>query len=161
MRGLLFTFIATFSLVISSSSSHIHFSTTLSPILPPSLFSSLSPSLLPSSLPPFLPPSLPLLLLLSPLLPSSVSRPGPDYSVGIEYVESSLGGMRKKRHRVVQLAEARRLTLQQCKQLHSCESDARQVSWQSCDHCLAVILWTCWLILKFKDMIHTLHIYSL
>ena len=59
---------------------------------------------------------------------STASRPGPDYSVGIEYVETCLSDVRKKRHHVVQLAEAKRLTLQQCKQLHSCESDARQVS---------------------------------
>lgn len=59
---------------------------------------------------------------------TTASRPGPDYSVGIEYVEACLSDVRKKRHHVVQLAEAKRLTLQQCKQLHSCESDARQVS---------------------------------
>ena len=55
---------------------------------------------------------------------------GPDYSHGISHVEMVVGEVRSQWMRVEQLAEARKLQLEQFKQLLSCEKDANQVRWR-------------------------------
>ena len=57
---------------------------------------------------------------------------GPDYSVGIGHVENLVMEVESQRKRVEQLAETRKLQLEQFKQLFSCEKDTKQVS-KSCD----------------------------
>ena len=53
---------------------------------------------------------------------------GADYSVGIGHVENLVMEVESQRKRVEQLAEARKLQLEQFKQLFSCEKDTMQVS---------------------------------
>lgn len=52
---------------------------------------------------------------------------GPDYSDGIGHVETLVREVESQKKRVEQLAEARKLQLEQFKQLFSCEKDTKQV----------------------------------
>ena len=61
-------------------------------------------------------------------------RSGPDYTSGLDHVRRVVGEMEHTKKRVEQLAEARKLRLEQFKQLYSCEKDANQVSGSSCDY---------------------------
>lgn len=55
------------------------------------------------------------------------SRMGPDYSAGISHVRQIVEEVDEKRNRLDQLAEAKKLRVEQFKQLYSCEKDAKQV----------------------------------
>lgn len=57
-----------------------------------------------------------------------------DYLPGIVHVRRTLGELQDRKQRSNQLADVRRLKLQQILQLHTCERDAEQVLLQSNDN---------------------------
>ncbi len=52
---------------------------------------------------------------------------GPEYTSGISRVDAIVEEVDERRKRLNQLAEAKRLRVEQFKQLYSCEKDAKQV----------------------------------
>ncbi len=62
-------------------------------------------------------------------LPSEGSKgAGPGYGPGVDHVSRLIEEIQNHRHRVGQLAEARRLQGEELRRLHSCEKDTSQVS---------------------------------
>ncbi len=81
-------------------------------------------------------------------LPSEGSKgAGPGYVPGVDHVSRLIEEIQNHRHRVGQLAEARRLQGEELRRLHSCERDTSQVSvwcvWCVCVWCVCGCVCVC------------------